>query len=537
VTNDLINDFLRSLISRGVRFIGALIGSLHSLRIPSFRKHQDRLRRKYRITATTPVHSYDALEPEINAKAAEHTGKVRLATTSGSTSSPKRLLFTKRRLRSVKLIFVSFFVRCCWTFSVKRTSLYVFGSFHPDESLTSMLLEERRLPSYFSTLQAPYRVQYHPAMNSLASQYGTAAVRLWVMVLSNPGVLYSTNPSTISTFLDDLTSNWQHSSQFVRDWHSKPEAFAPIVQRIAKRISARGWRERCAKIVESENPVPFDVCVPGVTTYICWTGGYVKPFLERLRTYLPGERYRLIPMYSMSTETIETIGDFRCNDITFLPTATGVLYEFMKQPHTNGRRLLKPHELKPGELYAMVVSDAYGLRRYDTGDLFLCQRKVNDLPDLRFVGRRNLEYSFTGEKLTAEQVCAAFEAIRAKAQVPGEIFLTCIPSHPSTDSIPHYKIVALAEQLNGFRDSIADLQLECDRLFAELNCEYEAKRETGRLGPVRLVTMDRGSFINLTSYRSQSKSWEAQFKFLPLYVQTWEVMNAKQIHRFPPITH
>lgn len=523
----MINDFLRGSISIGVRFTGALICRLHSVRVRSFRKHQERLRRKYSITATTPVLSYSAVESLINTKAAEYTGRVRLATTSGSTSSPKRLPFTKHRLRLVKLIFVSFFVRCCWTFSIKRTSLYVFSSFRADESLTSMLLEEKRLPSYFSTLQAPYRVQCHPEIKSLAAKYGTTAVRLWIITLSNPGVLYSTNPSTISTFLDELTNNWQESSQFIRDWHYRPEAFARSVRRIAKRIGSRGWRLRCTKIAESKNPLLLDMCAPSVTTYICWTGGYVQPFLERLRSYLPSGRYRLIPMYSMSTETIETIAHFRRGEISFLPTAAGVLYEFIEHPRANGRELLSPHELTPGKSYSMVVSDAYGLRRYDTGDLFSCQRKVNELPDLRFIGRKNLEYSFTGEKLTAEQVCAAFETFRAKAQLPGELFLTCIPSHPMNDSIPHYKIVALSDQLHNSRNSVTRLQLECDRLFAELNCEYEAKRQTGRLGPVRVLTLDRSAFIKLTNHGAQSESWEAQFKFLPLYVQTWEAMNAR----------
>ena len=51
--------------------------------------------------------------------------------------------------------------------------------------------------------------------------------------------------------------------------------------------------------------------------------------------------------------------------------------------------------------------------------------------------RRDLEYSFTGEKLTSEQVMTVFQRLRAEyPQLGADRFLTCVPSHPfeRTDS-------------------------------------------------------------------------------------------------------
>src|SRR5678815_3303674 len=124
------------------------------------------------------------------------------------------------------------FVRACVAFRLARTSLYVFSSFETDTSLTSLLLNERTSPSYLSTLQAPYRVQRHPAIRSLASKYGSAAVRLWLLTVSNPGVLYSTNPSTISTFLDELARDWPRSSRLIKDWCRNPTSFNHVVHKI-----------------------------------------------------------------------------------------------------------------------------------------------------------------------------------------------------------------------------------------------------------------------------------------------------------------
>ena len=239
-------------------------------------------------------------------------------------------------------------------------------------------------------------------------------------------------------------------------------------------------------------------CAPAVKTYICWTGGYVQPFLDRLATHLPSPRYTLIPMYSMSTETIETLPHFRNNENYFLPMAPEVVYEFIDD---NGK-LIDADQLEPGQLYEMVISDAYGLKRYRTDDLFRCERKIHGLPDLTFVRRRTLEYSFTGEKLTGEQLSIVFEQLRAMyPSLLSDRLLTCVPSQPS-----HYKLLLIGDSRSG-DDSLAT---SCDALLCEINCEYRAKRASGRLGPIEVMNVKLNDFVSI------NPTWETQFKFLPL---------------------
>src|SRR6185503_9610953 len=163
----------------------------------------------------------------------------------------------------------------------------------------------------------------------LAAEYGATAVRLWLLTIANPGVLYATNPSTISTFFDELTKHWQESSSLIRNWSKHPKRFNAGVRKIARRLDSTGSHQRLQRIATSDKPLPLGAWAPAVAAYICWTGGYVKPFLDRLQTYLPAPCYRLIPMYSMSTETIETTTHFANNDVFFLPLAAGVLFEFI----------------------------------------------------------------------------------------------------------------------------------------------------------------------------------------------------------------
>lgn len=490
-----MNDLLRYIIGWIIKLFG-VIGSVRlRLQIIAFRSNQKRLKQKYGIHPGTPLSSYGPqIEQSIKNAAHKHGADARFATTSGSTGKPKEILYTQKRLFALKLAFSDMFARACYSFRIGRTSLYVFSSFETDTSLTSLLLNERTLPNYFSTLQAPYRVQRHPAILSLVSKYGATAVRVWLLTISNPGVLYSTNPSTLATFIDELERDWPRSSRLIKDWYNDPSAFTPALHKICNRLKSRGYTQRLKQIAFSHGPMPLASCAPAVTAYICWTGGYVQPFLERLAKQLP---YTLIPMYSMSTETIETLPYFREHELAFLPISRGVVYEFLE-----GHRLIDADQLEPGHLYEMVVSDAYGLKRYRTDDLFRCERKIHNLPDLTFVRRRTLSYSFTGEKLTGEQLSIVFDQLRAMyPTLLTDRFLTCVPSQP-----PHYKLLLIGDSHPG--DGI--LAISCEALLCEINCEYRTKRSSGRLGPIELVNMKLSDFVQT------NPAWETQFKFLPL---------------------
>lgn len=514
----LVNDALRFIIGKSIRLLGLLLGVAQDVRIRRFAANQRRLKRQYRVHADTPVLSYGPRVVESVRHAAVHAGAdARFAVTSGSTGEPKKILYTKRRVRRLKFTYSDMFARACCAYGLKRSSLYVFSSFQRDESLTSMLLNEPGLPPYLSTLQAPYRVQQHAAVRALVSEYGPAAVRLWILTIANPCVLYATNPSTISTFFDELENNWIRCSQLVRDWHADPSQFDRVIRKIAHRLDSLGSAQRLPLIANSSTPIAVQQFAPAVTAYICWTGGYVQPFLDRLADHLPPTRYNLIPMYSMSTETVETESVFRNGDVHFLPLANGVVYEFIDAKATDcADNLLTPDELRSGETYAMVVSDSYGLRRYQTGDLFECRGLINRLPDLAFRRRRALEYSFSGEKVTAEQLSAVYERLRERyPRLSADGFLTCVPSLPK-HALPHYGIlfVTSTREFKNFKENVA---AECDELLSTLNCEYKNKRAAGILGPISFIQTDAAEFASRFA-----GSWETQFKFLPLYQRTWE---------------
>jgi hypothetical protein len=521
------NDAVRWLIARCIGAVGwALAIDLHR-RIAGYRRHQGRLRRRLDISDDAPVLGYGPeLEALVARRAAALGPAARFALTSGSSAAPKRLLYTPRRLRATKRAFVDAFARLCAGFGVRRRSLFVLSALADDGSLTAHLLSEPGSPSALALLQAPYRALSHPALRQLVREHGATAVRLFLITVANPGVLYATNPSTLSTFLDDVVADWTRATVLIRRFRSAPESLPADLPALVARLASRGWTRRLDEAAASPAPLPVWRWAPGLQAYLTWTGGYVAPFLERLRAHLPERRYRRIPMYSMSTETIETVPHVvSAGDAAFVPLGPGVLYEFLPLDEDaatdRAGRLLSPWALQPGARYTMVVSDGFGLRRYQTGDVFLCRRLVNGLPDLTFLRRRGLEHSFTGEKLTAQQAAAAFERARAQVPLPAGTHLALVPSWPAGEPIPHYQLVAIAGQRIG-AEQLERLAERCQSALEEQNDEYRSKVASARLGPLRAEAIDPEGFARAVGGERHRDSWEAQFKFLPLYRARWE---------------
>ena len=524
-----LNDGVRWLLGRLIGALGVFFDWIERVRIAAHPFTQRRLRRRFAVTADTPILAYGPqVEAQIAARAAQLGERARYAVTSGSSAAPKRLLYSRGRLMLAKLVFSDVYTRACRAFRLRRRSLFLLSALGDDGSLTARLLAERTGPSALATLQAPYRVQAHPVFAELVERYGATAVRLFLLTAANPGVLYATNPSTLSTFLDSVATDWLGARALALAFVTEPDRLPAALHRVTRRLVSRGASARLAAVAASPTPLPVATWAPGVEAYMTWTGGYVAPFLERVRRHLPADRYRSIPMYSMSTETIETVSHFRVDDPTaFLPLAPGVLYEFLELLDEGApdlaARLLAVDALAPGKAYTLVVSDGYGLRRYQTGDVFLCRRRVGRLPDLVFLRRRGLEHSFTGEKLTAQQASRVFDRARAGLQLPASTYLTLVPSWPPDEAVPHYRLVVVGEREPG-QGELADLARLCESELEAENAEYRSKVGTGRLGRLRPLALSAERFAQVVGGPRHRASWEAQFKFLPLYRTRWEAL-------------
>ncbi len=527
--SERMNDFMRALIGMGLGGFGAASLTALRLRVARHRRVQASLRRRYGIEPHTPIHRFDECRARIQAVREKLGDRALDALTSGSTHEPKRLVYSRARLRATHLAFSETYSRLFLQLGMKRKSFFVFSPLGSDSSLTSLMLDGKP-PPRMACLQTPHRIQGLPALKSAAADYGDTAVRLWMLANADPGMLYATNPSTLATFMSELTESWDESRALVRDHRRNPELYGGALTRAQRLIEARGASARLERIAGSDAPLPAVELFPSLSHFSCWDGGYVRTFLEQVHAYLPSCRF--IPMYSMSTETIETITCLAPDgSFAFLPLAPGVVYEFLPlDADDRAEALLPPHALTPGELYTLVVSDAYGLLRYQTEDVFLCQRMVAGLPDLRFQRRRNLSYSFTGEKLTGEQASAALRSVQAALPALKDAgYLSLLPAHPPGDPLPHYKVVLIQSGADGAPKidlpAGAEICRRVEAALSELNGEFRAKLSSRRLGGMQFVTLPIRAFVKKLGGDTAAETWEAQFKFLPLYAKRWEELG------------
>ena len=493
-----INDLLRFLIDYAIKTLALIFRILLFIRLKTYFMNQAWLRHKYRIDGSTPIRGFDE---EILASIELRFGKIGpsavYAQTSGSTNHPKKIAYDRKRLRRTRIVFIDAFFRYLALLPNNRT-LFIFSPFESDESLTGLLMQETGLPSYVSGLQAPHRVQNHPAIQALAKLYGDTAVRLWLLTIANPGVIYATNPSTIALFLNEIHEKWEASSALIKDYVNNPHQFSEMLNKIHCRIASIGSNERPKRIASSTGPLSQNELLPGLHGFACWDGGYVRPFIQQIRKYLPSQQYKHYPMYSMSTEAIETIMKQNGDHTFFLPMAPGVFYEFIDEHKEDlPVNVLNPDQLTPGHLYSMVVSDAYGLKRYQTEDLFECVGIVSGIPDLRFVRRRNLSYSFTGEKLTAEQLSLAFADVESFFPELWKIgFLTCFPTMVPHQPTPSYRVVFVYNNAN-LPKNIANIASHVQERLKHYNHEFKSKIESRRLGEVTFESIQSAIFYSI----------------------------------------
>jgi hypothetical protein len=507
-----VNDAIRGCIDRAIGVAAWMSNLYWSAQIRAYGTRQLRLRRQFGIDDSICVRPYDD-ETQRNIRSSRTAMYVY---TSGSTDSPKRIAYDRKRLRRTLLIFADAMFRCLATYLPRNRTFFAMVPMTADRSLTSLLTRDPRAPFYISTLQAPHRIQNDCAIRDAIEIYGETAARLWMLTISNPGLIYSTNPSTIATFFHEVEHDWERSRRLVVDYVAGGTNCSSGLTRIHRRLASTGAALRLQAIAKSSVPLSAFELFPGLRAFCCWDGGYVRPFVEQIRIYLPESHYRQVPMYSMSTETIATIPIFADAKPEFLPVAPGILYEFVD----DGGKVIKPKDLRRGRSYTMVVSDAYGLRRYDTDDVFECTAIVRGLPSLRFVRRRSLSYSFTGEKLTAEQLKLAYAAVDARfPEIQRNGFLTCFPFHPDRRGIPRYCVVWV--QSSTFPSAApTELAAIVERKVEECNSEYQSKIRTRRLGRMVSTTVGIREFVSYI-VRS-SAAVESQFKFIPLYTRLWD---------------
>lgn len=305
--------------------------------------------------------------------------------------------------------------------------------------------------------------------------------------LGKPVALFTAaNPSTLLTIARTLDTQRERLLKDLHDGTLNTELNLPSDIRVS--LSGR-WapnpsaaRALAATAEKLGRLYPQDVWPDGTTLIGTWTGGSMGPYLRHLPKYFGDVPVRDLGL--IASEGRFTI-PFQNN------TPSGVLdiwshfYEFIPETEIDSPQpaALMAHELELGKSYFLVPTTAAGLYRYHISDLIRVTGFVGRTPLVEFLGKGHRFSNLTGEKLSEHHVTQAME----RASAASGYHPTAYGVAPVWDDARPFYAVFVEEP--DATDAVGNFLRLFDAELQTQNSEYEAKRQGGRLGPLKAAVI------------------------------------------------
>ncbi len=220
-----------------------------------------------------------------------------------------------------------------------------------------------------------------------------------------------------------------------------------------------------------------------------WTGGSMGAFLRHYPRYFGDLPVRDVGLIASEGRMTIPLSD---------GTPAGVLdvtshfFEFTPEDEARSPQptVLAADELIEGRNYYILPTTAFGLYRYDIHDVVRVAGFHNKTPLIEFLSKGAYFSSVTGEKLSEYHVTQSMG--RALREL--DLTLTSYSLAPCWEGeLPYY---GLFVERGDLADAEAGRRLteRLDALLKECNIEYASKRDSLRLGPVRLEPLEPGAW-------------------------------------------
>jgi hypothetical protein len=243
---------------------------------------------------------------------------------------------------------------------------------------------------------------------------------------------------------------------------------------------------------------------PDMQLLTTWTAGNCALALESLRPELPSGARVLELGYVASefrgTLTIDADGGG-------LPLLQDHFFEFVERADwESGReKFLTLYELEQDKDYYVFVTSG-ALYRYAMDDILRVTGFYKQTPLLRFRQKGKGCTSITGEKLYESQLLEAMERMTRALDIACKFFVLL------ADEVANgYELYV---ELELFKVDAARIARWLDDALSELNLEYGAKRDSGRLNPLKVTLLKSGSGENYVRHCVARGQREGQFKHI-----------------------
>lgn len=469
-----------------------------------------------------PVHEFEALRPCIDAEiergeaALTAEPPLRYVRTSGTTGRPKDIPLTRTHLDDLRRIHrtsVAFQHRTCPEAFAGSILAVVSPAFEgtlangkPYGSASGIVagntprsvLEKFVLPAPVLTI-ADSRVKYLTVLRLAAAR---------------PDVTYLGSANS-TTLLALIKLYREHQLQLIADlrrggFFLEGDVPADVLRAIRPRLRADPPRAAELERIRAGAAAPR-ICDlwPALRAVVTWTGGSAGVTVDALRREL-APRTRILELGYLSSEFRGTITLGRRAG-SGLPTLDAHFFEFVERDRWDRSEpeFLTLDRLRKGADYYIIVTTPSGLYRYFINDLVRVTGFLHRTPLLKFLQKGKGVTSITGEKLYEAQVLAAVRAAMAEiGRTPR--FVMMLADEQARD----YRLYVEADA--GPRPDPTALAIAMDARLKALNVEYEAKRESERLGPIRAAWLAPDTAEAYKRFCVTQGQREGQFKSVAL---------------------
>jgi hypothetical protein len=245
---------------------------------------------------------------------------------------------------------------------------------------------------------------------------------------------------------------------------------------------------------------------PNLRLLCCWKGGTMPLYLGKL-----SDVYGDVPVRDLGYMASEGRGTTPLvnSGAGGVLNLTSHFFEFVpeEQHDSPDARFLTADELESNREYFIYFTTSAGLYRYDINDVIRVVDFYRNAPVIQFIRKGQGITSITGEKLTESQVTGALLDVVGVKGYEIEHFTACV----EWGEPPRYAFYTeVGESMTGER--LRAFATEMDRAISRHNIEYEAKRDSQRLGPPVLRRVAPGSYQLLRQKRVAEGAPEAQVK-------------------------
>jgi sterol desaturase/sphingolipid hydroxylase (fatty acid hydroxylase superfamily) len=470
-----------------------------------------------------PVHSYEDLrllieeQEETKVPVLNSELPAMYNQTSGTTGLPKYIPIVKSTLEQIK--------RTQNIFSYIQYQTVSEGFYGKLLGLVSPAIEGH-LPSgtpYGSASGLIYKNMPRIARSKYAVPYEVFEIsdydiKYYVIVafaLAEKNITYlgSANPSTFLRMLEVIKV---YKKDLLNDIAIGSIRFIDKVKpEIASKITAafKANPERAAELkslTANSDELSFATLWPYLKIITTWTGGSCSIALNKIKAKLPPET-KIFELGYLASEVRGTVTIN--NDNEGVLTFQDNFFEFVEKVkwENNIKDFLTINQIETQKEYYIFITTHSGLYRYDMNDIVRVTGMFENTPTVQFVQKGKGVVNITGEKLYENQVIIAMGKVEKEFELSPTFF----------------QMIGDEEQIQYDLYLEADLNLadkekieaSIDSYLCEINLEYKAKRSGGRLNPLRLHSLAKGTFEKYKVACLNKGQREGQFKTVALLLK------------------